>query len=73
MEGQIPQQPTFPQTNLNINSNGMIISFLMSPNASFTQVLDAQAMDQVCAKWLEIRRDQKQALGVIDLVKRSKR
>jgi hypothetical protein len=49
-----PQQPpTFPQTNINVNTNGMQVTTLLAPGLAFSVNVGPDALDNVVAMWKE--------------------
>jgi len=67
-----PQQPQFPQTNVQIQASGLVISTILAPGLAITTALDEQTMNQICTDWIRSRRDIKRQLDLAAEVMRTK-
>lgn len=52
-----PQQPTFPQVNLNIIPQGLVVNIQLGPTTSISQLIDSNTMDQVAKTWRDSRKN----------------
>lgn len=52
-----PQQPTFPQVNLNIIPQGLVVNIQLGPTTSISQLIDSNTMDQVAKAWRDSRKN----------------
>lgn len=64
-----PKQPTFPQVNINITPQGMLVTIALGPTTAINQLIEANAMDQISKAWRESRKNQ---LDIIRTVQNSK-
>ena len=70
----LQQQPQFPMTGVNIppDGSGMVITIILAPGFQFSTTLDENAMNAVCAKWVQTRKNIADQLRVIEHVKSTK-
>lgn len=67
----LPPTPTFPQTQVNVHENGVLITTQLAPYTQFVQFLPEDMMNQVAGKWLETRKELKRKLEIVHDLKRS--
>lgn len=51
-----PAPPQFPNVQLNVLPQGLMITILLSPTTSINQMIDASTMDEVAKQWRETRK-----------------
>jgi hypothetical protein len=66
------QQLTFPATNFNIQPNGLVITTMLAPDLHIVKFVDESAMNALCGKWTESRKQLKQELQLIQDIKNNK-
>lgn len=64
-----PQQPVYPQVNLNVVPQGLIVSIQLGPTTVIQQVIESGAMDQVVKMWRESRRNVDHVLRAVQETK----
>jgi hypothetical protein len=69
---QAQQQPLYPQTAININEQGLIISIALAPGTQITQVIPEKSMNDIVAKWIESRREIRKQMDLIRHVQSTK-
>ncbi len=67
-----PQPPQFPQTNIQVTPQGMIIQVILGPSTSINQQIGEADMNEICKMWLETRKQLKREQETIQAVMRSK-
>lgn len=64
-----PQQPTYPQVNLNVVPQGLIVSIQLGPTTVIQQVIESGAMDQVVKLWRDQRKNVDHVLRAVQETK----
>lgn len=67
-----PEQPQFPITNLQIVQQGLLVTMVLAQNISINCLIGEEAMNEVCKKWVENRKQVADQLRVIREVNRTK-
>ena len=66
------QQPKFPQIGINVNQQGVFISYVLAPGMVLQAALDENTMNEICKQWLETRKQVKAQLQLVRDVIRTK-
>lgn len=51
------QEPKFPITQVNLAPDGLQFVVALMPGLTYTQNFDANMVNQICVKWLELHPD----------------
>lgn len=63
------QQPAYPQVNLNVVPQGLIVSIQLGPTTVIQQVIESGAMDQVVKLWRDQRKNVDHVLRAVQETK----
>ena len=55
--GTAPEQPQFPQVQLNLLPQGLMVTVVLGPTTSINQLIEAVMMDEVARQWRESRKN----------------
>lgn len=58
-------QPQFPQISLNVTPQGLIITIQLSGTTNISQLIAAEAMDNIVKMWREMRKNQGNEMDII--------
>ncbi len=65
-------QPTFPQTHIEVQPQGVILIVTLAPGTQFTQLIPEETMNQIAGKWLETRKQIKRELAIVQDINKSR-
>lgn len=60
-----PEQQQFPQTNVNVTPDGIVINILLAPNLQLTTGLSNDMLDQIYSQSKETRKEAKRNLEIV--------
>jgi hypothetical protein len=66
------QQPTYPQTHIEVQPQGVLVIVTLAPGTQLTQLIPEEIMNQIAGKWLETRKQIKRELAIVQDIQRSK-
>jgi len=61
----MPEEPTYPLTDIRIVEQGAVINIMLSPHISISQMLSADMMDDLCKQWRQSRKQNSNQLEII--------
>lgn len=67
-----PNPPQFPQTNINVTPQGMVITVILAPGIALSTNLNAEMMDNVLKLWRQVRVNEQDIIRTIEAVRQSK-
>ena len=67
----VPPAPIFPQTRIDVQQEGVVITIAIAPTTQFVQFIPDDMMDQINKKRLELKKQQRSALATLNDIKRS--
>ena len=65
-------EPKFPQTHVGVSPAGVQIRLVLAPGSEYITTLNEETMNQVCAMWIQNRKDLADQMRVIEHVQRTK-
>jgi len=60
-----PEQQQYPQTNVNVTPDGVIVNLLLGPNIQITHGLSNEMLDEIYVKSKETRKQAKANLEIV--------